>query len=86
MTTYADSRVRPHSLGSVGKVRINARSTPPPNSRPGITLLSSLGEAKATLPPHSEFSIKFYFLRVTCAFTDRFFLSEQLHSRNVSIR
>jgi hypothetical protein len=45
-----------------------------------------LGEAKATLPPHSEFSIKFYFLRVTCAFTDRFFLSEQLHSRNVSIR
>ena len=32
-TPFADSRVRPHSLGSVGKVRINARS-PPPNSRP----------------------------------------------------
>ncbi|MEN9633028.1 MAG: hypothetical protein RL077_1432 [Verrucomicrobiota bacterium] len=43
-TTFADSRVRRHSLGSVGKVRINARSPPPPNSQPGITLLSSLGE------------------------------------------
>ncbi len=35
-TPFADSRVRPHSLGSVGKVRINARS-PPPNSRPGTS-------------------------------------------------
>ena len=35
-TPFADSRVRPHSLGSVGKVRINARSLPP-NSRPGTS-------------------------------------------------
>ncbi|MEN9634897.1 MAG: hypothetical protein RL077_3301, partial [Verrucomicrobiota bacterium] len=39
------------------------------------------GEApwtKATLPPHSEFSLKFCFLRVICAFTVNFFLPEQL--------
>ena len=40
------------------------------------TLLSSLGEGDP--PSHSKFSLKFCFLRVTCAFTVSFFLPEQL--------
>ncbi len=79
VTTYADSRVRPHSLGSVGKVRINARS---PHPTPCLASPYVPPWTKATLPPQSEFSIKFGFLRVTCAFTVSFFLPEQLQFKN----
>ena len=74
-TPFADSRVRPHSLGSVGKVRINAR---PPHPTPSLESPCFPPWTKATLPPQSEFSIKFGFLRVTCAFADSFFHPEQL--------
>ncbi len=75
-TTFADSRVLPHSLGSAGKVRINARS--PPHPTPGLKSPCFPPWTKATRSPQSEFSLKFCVLRVTCAFTVSVFHPEQL--------
>ncbi|MEN9637662.1 MAG: hypothetical protein RL077_6066, partial [Verrucomicrobiota bacterium] len=44
-----------------------------PHPTPGLASPCFPPWTKATLRPQSEFSIKFCFLRVTCAFADSFF-------------
>ncbi len=68
---------RPAPLVRLGRQSPDQREVPP-HPTPGVESPCFSHWTRATLPPPSEFSLKFCFLRVTCTFTVSVFHPEQL--------